>query len=84
MPPKGGLVKSLMWDYNCRDMTMLNYVLDQLDLHKGQLPQIAKDCGIPYRTLQKISLRLTNNPRLETIEPLYEYLKEKEHHTAVT
>ena len=65
-------------------MTILKYVLDQLDLHKGQLPKIAKDSGIPYRTLQKISMRLTNNPRLETIEPLYEYLKKKEQHTAVT
>jgi len=58
-------------------MSMLNFVLEQLDLYKGQLPKIAEDSGIPYRTLQKISLRVTNNPRLETIEPLYEYLKEK-------
>jgi hypothetical protein len=54
---------------------MLEYVLEQLDASKGQLPTIATASGVPYRTLQKISFRTVKDPGVSTVQKLYDYFR---------
>ena len=55
---------------------MLTYVLQQLDASKGNLPAIARGTGVPYRTLQKISLRTVKDPGVSTVQKLHDYFRE--------
>ena len=61
---------------------MLDYVLGRLDASRGRLPDIAEAAGVPYRTLQKISLRVTTNPRIGHIQKLHDYFRGLEEETA--
>ena len=54
---------------------MLSYVLGQLDSHKGQLKEIAKETEIPYSTLVKIAQRVTPNPGVNSIQALADYFR---------
>lgn len=56
---------------------MLGYVLEHLDSSKGQLKRVAEGSGVPYRTLQKIALRYTRNPRVQHVQALYDYFQRK-------
>lgn len=52
---------------------MLDYVLQRLDASKGRLPTVAEASGVPYRTLQKISLRQIRDPGVTTVQKLYDH-----------
>ncbi len=53
---------------------MLSTVLRRLDDKKGSWPEVAKACGVPYQTLTKIACRIHCNPRIGTLQPLYDDL----------
>lgn len=55
---------------------MFDFVLGKLDQRKGQLPRVASESGVPYRTLQKIVSREIKDPGVSTVQKLYDYLRE--------
>ena len=57
---------------------MLDYVRERLASAKGNWPTIAKESGVAYGTLKRIFYDTGNSPRLDNIEPLYNYFREKE------
>lgn len=40
-----------------------------------QLESVAVATGVPYGTLMKIKAGQTENPRIKTIQPLYDYFR---------
>lgn len=54
---------------------MIDFVRERLTLAKGSWPQIAKDSGVAYGTLKRIYYDVGKSPRLDNIEPLYNYFK---------
>lgn len=42
---------------------------------KEQLERAAEGSGVPFHTLLKIQNGATNDPRISTIQKLYEYLQ---------
>lgn len=54
---------------------ILAYVLKKLEDRKGQLPKVADDAGVPYRTLQKIASGETTDPRVSGVQTLYNYFR---------
>lgn len=57
------------------DQPILDYVLEQLDLHKGQLPRVSDESGVPYRTLQKIASGETKDPGVTHVQTLHDYFR---------
>jgi hypothetical protein len=57
------------------DKPMLEYVLERLDESKGRLPTVAAESGVPYRTLQKIANRDTEDPGVSHIQRLHDYYR---------
>lgn len=57
--------------------SLLQYVQDHLPpaSDKERLEEIAKGSGVPYHTLLKIAKRETDDPRVSTVQSLYDYLK---------
>lgn len=47
--------------------------LARLDREKGNLRQISVATGVPYSTLAKISSRAVTDPRVSTVQALYDY-----------
>jgi predicted transcriptional regulator len=56
---------------------MFDFVLGKLDQCKGQLPRVATESGVPYRTLQKIVSREIKDPGVSTVQKLYDYLHDQ-------
>ena len=54
---------------------MLSYVLGQLDSHKGQLKEIAKETEITYSTLSKMVQRIVKNPGVNGVQALHDFFK---------
>jgi len=52
---------------------MLDFVRKKLSESKGRLPQISKECEIPYSTLVKIHQGSTSNPRIRTIQKIADF-----------
>jgi hypothetical protein len=52
---------------------MLAAVLRHLDGTKGGWPQIAKQSGVPYQTLTKIACRIVVDPRVSTVQTLFDF-----------
>lgn len=62
-------------------MDMFRFTLNRLDklakrgqVGQGLLKGVAAATGVPHRTIQKLTSRAVSNPRIETLEPLYNYL----------
>lgn len=53
--------------------TMLEAVMGRLDREKGNLRVIAEMTGIPYSTLTKITRRSVTDPRVSTVQTLFDY-----------
>lgn len=53
--------------------TMLGTVLRRLDGVKGAWPLVAKESGVPYQTLTKIACRIVVDPRVSTVQILFDY-----------
>lgn len=64
--------------------SMLSIVLRHLDTAKGAWPVIARECGIPYQTLTKIALRIHRDPRVSTVQRLFDYFAERDSETCST
>jgi predicted transcriptional regulator len=45
-----------------------------LDERRGSWPEIQKQTGIPYRTIQNIAQGAVQHPSVETVERLHHYL----------
>ena len=52
-----------------------DYVVDQLNLTKGRWPEVARESGIPRRTLEKIARREISNPGVRHIQRLTDYFR---------
>ncbi|MDR6481106.1 hypothetical protein [Paraburkholderia terricola] len=52
---------------------MLSTVLRRLDQAKGAWPEIARASGVPYQTLTKIACRIVSDPRVSTVQTLFDY-----------
>ncbi|MEM5461602.1 hypothetical protein VSR69_43595 [Paraburkholderia phytofirmans] len=52
---------------------MLSTVLRRLDGMKGEWPDVAKESGVPYQTLTKIACRIVADPRISTVQTLFDY-----------
>ncbi|NPT63616.1 hypothetical protein GS910_05010 [Paraburkholderia sp. RL16-012-BIC-B] len=52
---------------------MLSTVLRRLDGVKGEWPEVAKESGVPYQTLTKIACRIVADPRISTVQTLFDY-----------
>jgi len=66
-------------------MDMFRFTLNRLDklakrgqVGQGLLKGVAAATGVPHRTIQKLTSRAVSNPRIETLEPLYNYLLTKD------
>lgn len=53
-------------------------VVEKLAAHRGRWSDIAKDSGVAYSTLKKIANRISRSPRVEHIEKLWRYFRERE------
>ncbi|WP_255580938.1 hypothetical protein [Caballeronia sp. dw_276] len=52
---------------------MLSTVLRRLDQVKGDWPRIAEESAVPYQTITKIGGRFVTNPRVDTVQALFDY-----------
>lgn len=59
------------------DKPIFDYVTEQLELHKGRLPTVADESGVPYRTIQKIASGETKDPGVSVVQTLHDYFREK-------
>ncbi|RKT99013.1 hypothetical protein C7H84_33855 [Burkholderia sp. Nafp2/4-1b] len=57
---------------------ILAFVLRELDAAKGDWPEISRRSGVPYQTLTKIAGRLVGDPRISTVQALYDCLRERD------
>jgi predicted transcriptional regulator len=56
-----------------RRESFLATVKRHLDSEKGGLRRIAKESGVPYPTLTKISSGAVSDPRVSTVQTLFDY-----------
>ncbi len=54
---------------------MHQYVIDELQRHKGRWSQVAKDTGISKRTIEKVARRETEDPGVSLVERLAGYFR---------
>ena len=52
---------------------MLETVLRRLNQEKGEWQRVAAESGVPYQTITKIAGRFVRNPRILTVQPLFDY-----------
>ncbi len=57
------------------DKPMLQFVIDRLQAAKGHWPDVAEGAGISLRTLQKIARREVLDPRIGSVQTLYDYFR---------
>jgi hypothetical protein len=57
------------------ETTMLEYVLVQLWAVKGRWPEIAEASGVPLRTLEKIARKESPDPRVSSVQALFDYFR---------
>jgi len=63
---------------------MLATVLRRLDQAKGAWPDIARESGVPYQTLTKIACRIVSDPRVSTVQTLFDYFAAHAEQSALT
>lgn len=62
---------------------MLEYVITRLQESKGRWPSIADEAGISLRTLEKIARREVQDPRIGSVQILFDHFRASEHGAAV-
>jgi hypothetical protein len=55
---------------------MLEYVIARLRESRGRWPNIAAEAGISLRTLEKIARQEVKDPRVGSVQTLYDYLRQ--------
>lgn len=58
--------------------SMLAYVLEQLELCRGEWPTVERDSGVSIRTIQKIAQGETVDPGVSTAQRLFDCFKRRE------
>jgi hypothetical protein len=61
---------------------LLPTVRKLLDARRGSWPEIQRETGIPYRTIQNIAQGKVENPAVGTVERLHHYLTHEAGDTA--
>lgn len=64
------------------EISLLDYVVQQLQSRKRGWPTIARDTGIPYSTVGKIARGEIRDPGVRAIETLAKHLQLLERHDA--
>lgn len=67
--PKKGLTLAIM-------ESMYEYVLSQLQAHKGKWSEVAEGSGVPKRSIEKIARREWRDPGVSHIEKLASYFRQ--------
>ena len=65
--------------------SMHEFVLTHLRMTKGNWPAVARESGVPYRTLKKIATQDIASPGIVVMEKLAGYFRERatgQHHSA--
>lgn len=59
------------------ESSLLQYVRERLPTpsEKDRLEEVAKGADVPYHTLLKIAKGETEDPKVSTVQKLYDYLK---------
>lgn len=57
------------------NISIHQYVVDQLQARKGTWPTIARESGVPRKTVEKIAAGTTPNPGVKTVEQLANYFR---------
>lgn len=57
---------------------MLDFIKRRLPSDKAALQAVAEGSRVPFHTLIKIANGATENPRIMTVQALYNYLREQE------
>jgi len=66
----------------CNKESWLTMVCRRLRNEKGRLRVIARDSGVPYSTLTKIVSGVVSDPRVSTVQTLFDYFADRsEAHT---
>lgn len=60
------------------EIPMLAYVIAELKSRRGYRRRVSEGTGVPMKTLRNIATGATKNPGLQTLHPIYEWLKEHE------
>lgn len=63
---------------------MLDAVLRRLDASKGEWPKIAAESGVPYQTITKIGGRFVADPRISSVQALFDYFEGRRSETVTT
>lgn len=58
--------------------SMLGTVLRRLNQAKGDWPKVAEESGVPYQTITKIGGRIVTDPRISTVQTLFDYFAAQE------
>ncbi|WP_260435108.1 MULTISPECIES: hypothetical protein [unclassified Burkholderia] len=56
---------------------MLDTVLRRLNQVKGDWPRIADESTVPYQTITKIACGFVRDPRISTVQTLYDYFEDQ-------
>lgn len=62
---------------------MLDAVLRKLDETRGTWPEISDRSGVPYQTLTKIACRIVIDPRVSTVQTLFDYFASRPEQAAL-
>ncbi|MFL9899040.1 hypothetical protein PQR71_12900 [Paraburkholderia fungorum] len=63
---------------------MLDTVLRRLNEEKGDWPRVADESAVPYQTITKIAGGFVRNPRILTVQALFDYFEGGSEQTAST
>ena len=58
-----------------RSQPIHDYVIDQLNMRKGRWSDIARESGVPKRTMEKIARKEIENPGVSHIQRLADYFE---------
>jgi predicted transcriptional regulator len=56
---------------------MLDKVLRRLNQEKGDWPRVAGESSVPYQTITKIAGGFVRNPRVLTVQALFDYFQDR-------
>ena len=63
---------------------MLGTVLRRLNQEKGDWPRVADESAVPYQTITKIAGGFVRNPRVLTVQALFDYFASRPEQTTAT
>lgn len=59
-------------------MSMVEFIRQELaGRPQAEWRKLAQACGVPYSTLEKLIYGVTKSPTVETVEPIYNALRER-------